>query len=117
MRSRRSLFHAFFYSFFPINLSSTACRLTFRIPSLFFLFKSLALLTVIFLQISGYFPSSNNERLQAIGQWASQKDMADVCWSTFGAVCLALVTGALTRGLEGLNTANTSPFNLVRAVN
>lgn len=113
MRSRRSLFHAFLYSFFPINLSSTACRLTLRIPSLFFLFKSLALLSVILLQASELFPATNITWIQSIGQWAAQKNMADVCWSTFGAVCLALIMGALTRGLEGLNTANTSPFNLV----
>lgn len=113
MRSRRSLFHAFLYSFLPINLSSTAYRLTLRIPSLFFLFKSLILLSLILFQASDLFPTTNINWIQSIGQWAAQKNMADICWSTFGAVCLALITGALTRGLEGLNSANTSPFNLV----
>lgn len=114
IRSRRSVLHAFFYTFFPIDLSSTGYRLALRIPSLYYLLKSLSLLTVILLQVSNLWPSIGFSWVQAISQWASQKEMTDVCWSTFGAVCFALVITALTRGLEGVNSSNTSPFNLVR---
>ncbi|THH20903.1 hypothetical protein EW146_g566 [Bondarzewia mesenterica] len=50
--------------------------------------------------------------LQTIDAWAAHKEMEDVCWSTFVAVCGALAMGSLTRGLEGIGAANTSPFNL-----
>ncbi|KAH8117095.1 hypothetical protein DFH11DRAFT_1687859 [Phellopilus nigrolimitatus] len=74
---------------------------------------NLVLFVVILLQVSNLYPSATNvEWVQTIGHWAGQKGMADVCWSTFGSVCLALVVGALTRGLEGANASNTSPFNL-----
>ena len=39
--------------------------------------------------------------------------MEEVCWSIFGTVCCAVVVGALTRGLEGFDTSNTQPFNIV----
>ncbi|THH08324.1 hypothetical protein EW145_g2783 [Phellinidium pouzarii] len=62
--------------------------------------------------LSNIFPSSQMEWFQAVGQWAGQKEMSEICWSTFGAICLTLVVGALTRGLEGANSNNASPFNL-----
>ncbi|EJD02179.1 uncharacterized protein FOMMEDRAFT_168701 [Fomitiporia mediterranea MF3/22] len=112
VRSRRSVFHALFYSFFPVDLSSTAYRFTLRIPSLYLLYKSLALLFVILLQVSNLFPSAKISWLQRLGGWAERKEMEDVCWSIFGTVCTALVVGALTRGLEGFNSSNTQPFNI-----
>ncbi|KAL5511351.1 hypothetical protein ACEPAH_4567 [Sanghuangporus vaninii] len=112
LRSRRSLFHALFYSFFPIDLSSTAYRFTLRIPSLYLLYKSLLLIIVILLQVSNIFPSTNIRWLRALDHWAGRKEMEDICWSIFGTVCIALVIGALTRGLEGFNSSNTQPFNI-----
>ena len=113
LRGRRSIFHAFFYSMFPIDLSSTKYRTAFRIPSLFLLFKSLTLLTVVLLQVSNLYPSSTFWGIQELGQWAESKETADICWTTFCAVCLSLVIGSLTRGLEGHHTNSGSPFNLV----
>ncbi|KAI5122226.1 hypothetical protein M0805_002714 [Coniferiporia weirii] len=112
IQSRRSILHALFYTFFPIDLSSTTYRLCFRIPSLYVLFRSLALLSVVLLQVTGYFPSTQLGWLHVIEQWAGQKEMSDVCWTAFVAVCLALVVDALTRGLEGANSNSSSQFNL-----
>ena len=105
--------HAVFYHIFPINLSSTAFRLTFRIPSLFYLFRSLLLLSVVLLQVSGLYPSWNFGVVRDLASWADSKEMSDVCWMTFCSVCLALGIAALTRGLEGHEQSNSSPFNLV----
>lgn len=116
VRSRRSVFHALFYSIFPIDLSSTAYRFTLRIPSLYMLYKYLTLLLVILLQVSNYFPSTNIGWLHALDRWAGSKEMEEVCWSVFGTVCCAVVVGALTKGLEGLNSSNTQPFNIVRVL-
>ena len=113
IQSRRSLFHALFYSIFPVSLSSTTYRLVFRIPSLYLLIKSVFLQAIILLQSYGWYPTTGSEWIVIIGRWANGKEMADVCWSTFGAVCLTLVIGAMTRGLEGNSSANRSPFNLV----
>ena len=107
------MFHALFYAIFPVNLSSTPTRIAFRIPSIYFLFKSVLLLFTIILQVAGLFPSTNVEVLRSLSSWAGQKEMDDVCWSLFGAVCLALLIGALTRGLEGPHAMNQSPFNIV----
>ena len=87
--------------------------MTFRIPSLYFLFKSLLLLSIIILQVANLFPSTNSQALRILGDWAGHKEMEDVCWSLFGTVCLALLVGALTRGLEGPHSMNQSPFNIV----
>lgn len=113
VRNRRSFFHALFYTFFPIDLSLTAYRFVLRIPSLYYLYKTTALFFVILLQAYSLFPSTQLQWLQPVDQWAGQKEMSDVCWSVYGAVCFALIIGALTRGLEGVGTSNASPFNLV----
>lgn len=116
MRSRRSLMHAVFYHIFPINLSSTTFRLIFRIPSLYYLFKSSFLLLVILLQVSGLYPSWNWSPLEATSSWAASKEMTDVCWGVFCSVCLALSIAALTRGLEGHEQSNSPPFNLASII-
>lgn len=101
--------------FFPIDLSSTTCRLFFRVPSIYFLLKALTLWTVVLMQCTGFFPSSLRwSWVQTINSWGASTEMQDLCWVTFGAVCFALCISALTRGLEGIGTENTAPFNLVR---
>jgi hypothetical protein len=107
-----------YYSIFPLDFSSTSARLLFRTPTLYFLCKALALWTVILLQTADLFPSWQWSRLVELGKWAAEKEMEDVCWSSFCAVCGALCVGALTRGLEGAGASgNTSPFNLVSGPN
>ena len=112
-RSRRSIFHAIFYSIFPVDLSSTLYRIALFLPSLYLLLKSTFLLFIIILQVFDVFPSVNIGWLQGLGEWAAQKEMSDICWFIYKAVCLALVFEALTRGLEGINNANATPFNIV----
>ena len=113
VRGRRSLFRAVFYAIFPVNISSTPTRVAFRIPSIYFLLKSLLLLFTIILQVSGLFPSVKLQGLRTLSEWAEHKDMDDVCWFLFQSVCLALLVGALTRSLEGPHPMNHSPFNIV----
>lgn len=98
----------------PLDLSSTYCRLVLRLPSLYFLSKALILWTVILFQTAELFPSWS--WMSGLGTWAAEMEMEAVCWFSFCSVCLALCTGALTRGLEGVGaSANSSPFNLVNA--
>jgi len=108
--------HAVFYHIFPINLSSTTFRLIFRIPSLYYLFKSFLLLLVTLLQVSGLYPSWNLSLFNNVSSWADSKEMTDICWTTFCSVCLTLSIAALTRGLEGHEQSNSPPFNLVGVV-
>lgn len=115
VRDRRTFLRALLYTFFPIDLSQTVYRLVLRLPSLYLLYKADALFSIIIMQAYGVFPSERIPALQTYAQWASQSEMADVCWIVYKAICLALVIGALTRGLEGANTNNSTPFNLVSA--
>lgn len=98
---------------FPVDLSSTFSRFTFRIPSIYLLGKTLLLWTVVLLQAADRYPTSDWSWVQRVGQWASGKNMEEICWFTFTSVCVTLFVGALTSGLEGLNSANQTPFNLV----
>lgn len=102
----------------PVDFSSTLCRFIFRIPSLYFLNKALLLWTVTLLQSSELFPSWQWNWLVRLGTWVGQREMEDICWFSFCAVCGALCVGAITRGLEGASadaSTSTSSFNLVRA--
>jgi hypothetical protein len=100
-------------SIFPIDLSSTYSRMVLRLPSMYFIFKSLLLWTILALQASDYLSSATWKPLQLLGNWAARKEMDEICWSTFLAICGALCVGALTRGLEGVGNSNAAPFNLV----
>ncbi|TFK46661.1 hypothetical protein OE88DRAFT_1606369, partial [Heliocybe sulcata] len=111
-QGRGSWYRLLYGSIFPVDLSSTFCRLVLRIPSLYFLAKALALWTIILIQTSDLFPSWQWSWLQAINKWAATKEMEEVCWFTFTAICGGLCVGALTRGLEGQGSPNSSPFNL-----
>jgi hypothetical protein len=59
--------------------------------------------------------------IESLGRWSSQKEMAEVCWSTFCAICGCFLVEALFKALDGMGTGfpignvnpNTSPFNLV----
>lgn len=100
-------------SIFPIDLSSTYSRMVLRLPSMYFIFKSLVLWSILALQASDYLSSTTWKPLQWLDNWAARKEMDEICWSTFLAICGALCVGALTRGLEGVGNTNAAPFNLV----
>jgi hypothetical protein len=103
----------FIPSIFPLDLSSTYSRTILRLPSMYYVLKSLLLWSVLLLQASDHFPPFSWKPFQLLDNWASRKEMDEICWFTFRAICGALCVGALTRGLEGVGATNASPFNLV----
>jgi hypothetical protein len=111
--SRWSFFRLILPSIFPLDLSSTYSRTVLRLPTMYYILKSLLLWTILLLQASSTFPPFSWKPLQFLDDWASRKEMDEICWFTFRAICGALCVGALTRGLEGVGSTNASPFNLV----
>ncbi|KAF8517501.1 hypothetical protein BU17DRAFT_49653 [Hysterangium stoloniferum] len=105
----QSSFRIFLSLILPVNLSSTPVRALIRAPAIYLLWRSLLTFTVILLQVSDLFPSA--PWIAAIADWGSGKEMKEVCWGTFMAVCVALSIEALMKGLEGRNSTS-SPFNL-----
>jgi len=113
LQSSWALFNLVLPSFFPIDLSSTYSRTILRLPTMYYILKSLVLWTVLLLQAADYFPHSSWEPLQFLDEWVAHKEMEEICWFTFRVICGALCVGALTKGLEGVGTTPASPFNLV----
>ena len=105
----------------PLDLSSTLSRFLFRIPSIYLLGKAIVLWGVLFLQGAEVYPASAEplswdkwEWVGRLGEWAIRKPVDEVAWSTFTSVCTAVFVGALTSGIEGVNTQSNPQFNLVR---
>jgi hypothetical protein len=80
---------------------------------MYYILKALVLWSILLLQASDYLPPSSWKPFQLLDEWAAHKEMDEICWFTFRAVCGALCVGALTKGLEGVGTTTASPFNLV----
>ncbi|KII88186.1 hypothetical protein PLICRDRAFT_161069 [Plicaturopsis crispa FD-325 SS-3] len=110
-RSRMSIARALWFSVFPLDLSSTTCRIMLRIPTLYFLGKVLFLWSVVLLQVSGFLSSEGSGWLQTATSYVAELEMEDICWRTFGAVCGAIIVDGFNHGLEGAS-ANVTPFNL-----
>lgn len=102
---------ALLFLIFPLDLSSSSVRLTLRLPTLYFLAKSLLVWVFTLAQTTKQFPPLTSTSLLPLANWVARQEMATLCWSTFCSVCGALCVEALTRGLEGGNS-NGSPFNL-----
>ncbi len=113
MRSRWALLRLVLPSVFPIDLSSTYSRVVLRLPTMYYILKALLLWTILLSQASDYFPPPSWKPIRQLDDWASHKEMDEICWFTFRAICGALYVGALTKGLEGVGATSTSPFNLV----
>ncbi len=113
MRSRWALLRLVLPSVFPIDLSSTYSRVVLRLPTMYYILKALLLWTILLSQASDYFPPPSWKPIRQLDDWASHKEMDEICWFTFRAICGALCVGALTKGLEGVGATSTSPFNLV----
>ncbi|KAG1728615.1 uncharacterized protein EDB91DRAFT_1060458 [Suillus paluster] len=110
--SRRSAFlHFAIPTVFPLDLSSSICRLVLRSPSLYLVFKMLFIWVIVIAQAADKFPTWNLW-LQSVGTYVAQRETADLCWSTFCAVCGVLCMEGLTHGLEG-GAHRPSPFNLL----
>ncbi|KIP08512.1 hypothetical protein PHLGIDRAFT_374874 [Phlebiopsis gigantea 11061_1 CR5-6] len=99
-------------SLLPVNLSATRSRFILRLPSIYLMMKSMLLWTIILLQTAHMYPTSGDRLTRTLESWASQKQMEDVCWSTFISVCVALFVSALTGGMEGFHATSNAPFNL-----
>lgn len=98
---------------FPVDLSTSFSRLVFRVPSIYLLSRTLLLWTIVLLQTLHRFPTWQWSWLQTVDSWSNQKTMDDICWFTFISVCAALFISALTSGMDGQNSSNNTPFNLV----
>ncbi|PPQ88335.1 hypothetical protein CVT25_012446 [Psilocybe cyanescens] len=119
-----------FGSFLPLNLARTSTRLVLHLPSVYFLAKMLLLWSLLALQTSEIFPEFSDDQKVAwygvlgwvdhLGKWCGQKDMSEICWETFCAVCAAFLVEGFIKALDGMGTGfpinnvnpNTSPFNL-----
>lgn len=99
-------------SVFPLDLSSSTTRLVLRSPSLYLIFKMVGIWLVVLAQAADKFPAWNLSWLQSVGTYVAQRETADLCWSTFCAVCGVLCMEGLTHGLEG-GAHRPSPFNLL----
>lgn len=97
-----------------MDLSSTAARTVLRIPSLYFVMRSLGMWILVLLHANDRFPSVQWQWARELEYTTAHLEMEQLCWATFLSVCGALFIGALTRGLEGGSTVNAAPFNLVR---
>ncbi|KAI9508464.1 hypothetical protein F5148DRAFT_1196319 [Russula earlei] len=111
LRTRWSLLRLPLPSVFPVDLSSTYSRVALRLPTMYYILKSLVLWSTLLLQASDRFPTSWKP-FRLLDNWVAQREMDEICWFTFRAVCGALCVGALTKGLEGSGSTPASPFNL-----
>jgi len=113
LRARWAFHRMVLPSVFPVDLSRTYSRVILRLPTIYYILKCLVIWSVLLLQASDYFLSSQWKPFQFLDDWVARKEMDDICWLTFRAVCGALCVGALTKGLEGGGTNPAAPFNLV----
>ncbi|KAG8747555.1 hypothetical protein FRC10_000691 [Ceratobasidium sp. 414] len=105
-RQPRRIWHALF----PINVSATHTRLISRAPSIALLGTALFLLLIALVQAAGIWEPLATKPDDGIWsgmwyvracRWAAGKEMSFVCWTTYIAVCVAMVMNTLTTGLEG----------------
>lgn len=99
-------------SIFPLDLSSSVTRFVLRSPSLYFVSKMVVIWLIVLAQAADKFPTWNLPWLQSAGAYVAKRETADLCWSTFCAVCGVLCMEGLTHGLEG-GAHRPSPFNLL----
>lgn len=95
-------------------------RFALHLPTLYLLSQKLLLWVLLVIQTSGIRIGSSAQLMA----WAEKKDMSEVCWSTFVAICAAFCVEAFVRALDGQGShgaafgmggenSNTTPFNLV----
>lgn len=117
---RHVFFRRMFSSMLPLDISKTRTRLALQLPSLCVLTKMLIIWSLLVLQACDKMPSWS--WIQWLGAWSEEKEMAEICWSTFCAVGSAFCVEGFIRALGGMSTTfalssqagpNASPFNLV----
>ena len=116
----------------PLDFSRTTTRLMLHLPSVYFVSKMLLIWFLLVLQTSDLLPVFAEAQKQSsmgvlfrwaesLGHWTGQKEMSEICWSTFCAVCLSFLVEGFVKTLDGMGSGfpignvnpNTSPFNLV----
>jgi len=107
----------------PLDLSKTTTRLVIHLPSLYLLSKWLLVWVVLVLQTSHLYPvNSGFNWINHLGNWVEKREMSEVCWKTFIAVCAGFVVEGFVKALDGVEAGfpigsnmnpNTSPFNIV----
>lgn len=128
---RTTLWERLHAAILPLDFSRTLTRLAFLLPSIYFLSKMLIIWTILVLQtcevqlISGLNQSGPDFRRHfgKLVRWTLDKEMAQICWSTFCAVCGAFWVEGLIKTLDGLGGGgfplggmnSLSPFHLVSA--
>ncbi|KAF8969568.1 hypothetical protein BDZ97DRAFT_1653538 [Flammula alnicola] len=126
-----SVLRRLYGSILPLDFSRTTTRLILHLPSAYFLSRMLVIWFLLILQTSEVFPPKTAiERaawwgslgwLESLVQWSGQKEMSEICWETFCAVCAAFLVEGFVKALDGMGSGfpigsanpNTSPFNLV----
>jgi len=116
----------------PLDFSRTTTRLMLHLPSAYFVSKMLLMWFLLVLQTSEMLPVFSDAQkespigvlfgwVESLGHWTSQKEMSEICWSTFCAVCGSFLVEGFVKALDGMGSGfpignvnpNTSPFNLV----
>ncbi|TFK23453.1 hypothetical protein FA15DRAFT_670473 [Coprinopsis marcescibilis] len=108
---------------FPLDLTKTSTRLAIHLPTLYFLARMLLIWIVLILQTSGLYPEGTSFRwVNELSGWVQSKQMNEICWSTFCAVCASFSVEGFVKALDGVEAGfpiggnmnpNTSPFNIV----
>ena len=116
----RPFFRTLYALILPLDVSKTSTRLALHIPSLYFMCKMLLTWSLLLLQVSGHYPQHDSGVLHDLSKWIDEREMSQISWSTFCAVCAAFCVEGFVKGLDGVGVgigahmqANTSPFNLV----
>lgn len=133
--SRMTFWERLHAAILPLDFSRTTTRLVLHLPSVYFLSKMLIIWTILVLQTcevelisdggrSGAYGSVLQSHFEKLARWVMDKEMAQICWSTFCAVCGAFWVEGLIKALDGLGGGgfplggvnSLSPFHLVNAL-
>ena len=130
---RTTLWERLHTAILPLDFSRTLTRLVLLLPSIYFLSKMLIVWTILVLQtcevqlISGLNQNGPcfldlQRHFEKLVGWTMNKEMAQICWSTFCAVCGAFWVEGLIKALDGLGGGgfplggnSLSPIHLVSA--
>ncbi len=115
-----SLIRRFYNALLPLDVSRTSTRLALHIPSLYYMCKMLLMWSLLLLKSADLCPEYESGTMHELLRWSQQKEMNQIAWSTFCAVCAAFCVEGFVKGLDGVGVgigahmqANSSPFNLV----
>lgn len=121
-RRRFAFFGRISSALFPLDLESTSTRLSVHLPSLYLVFRMLAIWFVLVLQTSNMWPENTGIGwVEQLGGFVRKAEMEEVCWKTFVAVSACFAVEGFMNALEGIEAGfpigrnlnpNTSPFTI-----